>query len=94
MGARETYAASVKTANDSKLSTAAAAVTTHQVTIDAANSVVGYNHQTGNNVTLRAAVAAANKAKLDAIAAAETAKQAAIEKARDTLRDSGDKAPS
>jgi hypothetical protein len=89
--ARTDYATSVAAAEATKLASRASAITTHQVTIDAALSVVGYNHQTGNNATLRAAVASANAAKLEAVQNAEKAKQASIEAARITLRDTGDR---
>ena len=93
MTARDTFVSSVAAAEAAKASTKAAAITTHQVTIDAANSVVGYNHATGNNTALRAATAAANAAKLEAFANAEKAKQASVAVAKDVLRSTGDKGP-
>ena len=83
---RTTYEASVISAGPAKLATIATAITAHQTSIDAANSVVGYNLQTGNNATLRSTVATANAAKLEAFANAEKAKQASIAAAKEALR--------
>jgi hypothetical protein len=60
------------------------------VTVDAANSVVGYNNVSGNNGALISATKAAGAAKLASIYNAEVAKQAAVALARDTLRATGD----
>jgi hypothetical protein len=91
---RTTYEASVISAGPAKLATVATAITAHQTAIDAANSVVGYNLQTGNNATLRSTVATANAAKLEAFANAEKTRQASLAAARDTLRSAGgDNAP-
>ena len=54
---------SVVSAGAAKAATVSAAALTAQVTIDAANSVVGYNLQSGSFATLAAAVAAADLAK-------------------------------
>jgi hypothetical protein len=62
---------------------------THQTSCDAANSVVGYNLQTGNNATLVSTVKTANIAKLEALANAEKTRQASIAAARETLKNAG-----
>jgi hypothetical protein len=89
MSNRDTYIASLKTAAQTKRDAVAAAVTTKQVTIDAARSVTGYTTQTGSQATLDAAIKTANQGFWDSSFAAEQAKQAAIAVARDTLRNAG-----
>jgi hypothetical protein len=93
MTARDTFTTSVKTAIATKAATVHIAEMTKQTTIDASKSVVGYTTQAGNYANLASAVKTANQAKLDAVYAAEVARQSAVDVARDTLRDSGDKAP-
>ena len=91
---RSTYEAAVVAAGPAKLAAVAAAITTHQTTIDAVNSVVGYNNINGNNALLTSTSKTAAAAKLEAYANAEKAKQAAVAIARDTLRTAGgDNAP-
>jgi predicted component of type VI protein secretion system len=60
MTARDTFNASVASAEKSKLNTIAAAETTRQATVDISNSFVGYNLQTGTFSSYQAAVTAAN----------------------------------
>jgi hypothetical protein len=84
--AQETYRASVASAHASRDRAVAAAETQRQATVDASNSFVGYNLQTGNYANFVAAVNTANAAKLKALNDAEVAKQAAIAVARETLR--------
>jgi hypothetical protein len=86
MTARDTYNASVKTAAATQIATLIAAEATKQTTIDASNSVAGYNLQTGNYANFNAAMIAANKARWKATFDAEHAKQVAIGAARDLLR--------
>lgn len=93
MTARDTYIASVKTAAVTKAATDATNIMTAQVTIDASNTVVGYNLQTGNNANLLAAQRTAIAQLAINRAAAEQAKQAAITVARDVLKNTGDTAP-
>ena len=93
MTSRDTYNSSVKSAVAAKTATITANQTTAQETINANGVNVGYTLQTGNYANFAAGVKAANQAKRDADFAAEQTKQAAIMVARDTLRDSGDKAP-
>jgi hypothetical protein len=93
MTARDTFNASVASAEKSKLNTIAAAETTRQATVDISNSFVGYNLQTGTFSSYQAAVTAANNAKIAALAAAEAAKQSAVAVARHTLQSTGDVNP-
>jgi hypothetical protein len=86
VSSHSTYESSVQSAGATQLATVATAITTHQTSIDAASSVVGYNLQTGNNATLRSTVATANAAKLEAFANAEKTKQASLAAAREALR--------
>ena len=90
MTARDTFNASVASAQKTANATEQNNVQTAQVTIDAANTVVGYNLQTGNNANLIAATKKANAALTAARTAEEQAKQASITVARDALRSSGD----
>jgi hypothetical protein len=92
MTARTDYSSSISTAESTKTNSIAAANAAHRATIDAALTTVGYRTETGDNVALRAAVTAANIAKLEALALAERVKQQAVAKAKDTLRDTGDRA--
>jgi hypothetical protein len=92
MTARETYNSSVKSAALTQLATVIAAETTKQCLIDGSNSVVGYTTSAGNYGNLAAAIKSANAAKLATVYAAEVVKQAATMVARDSLRDSGDRA--
>jgi len=94
MSARDTFNASVKSAGQTQVATVITAETTKQEAINASGVNVGYNLQTGNYANFAAAVKNANAAKYASLLAAEHAKQVAINIARDTLRDSGDKAPS
>ena len=89
MTARTTYEAAVSSAATTKAATVAAAELTHQTTIDANNSVVGYLPNGGNYGNLASAVKTANAAKLASIYNAEVAKQASFAAARDTLRNAG-----
>lgn len=89
MSARDTYNATIAAAALAHAAARAAAFTVHQTTIDASNSVVGYNLQSGNYANLLSSVKTANAAKLEAFAAAERAKQASHAAARDTLRATG-----
>ncbi len=93
MTARDTYAASLATAEAAKIATLISAETTRQTTIDAQLSVVGYHPgvSTSSSASLESAVAAANKARWAATFNSEHAKQVAINIARDTLRDGGDR---
>jgi hypothetical protein len=93
MSARDTYNASIASANSSKTVALNVAAMVAQTTIDAALTVVGYTQQTGNYAALAAAVAASNLAKSVAVYAAEVAKQAAHDLARETLRATGDLGP-
>ena len=84
---QETMRNSIKTAENSKKSTAAAAVTTYQTTIEASNTAAGYRIGFPTNAaTYTAAVATANQALRDARYAAEMTKQCAVEVAKDILR--------
>jgi hypothetical protein len=93
MTSRTTYEASVKSAAATKISTELANEMTRQTTIDASNSVAGYNLQTGNYANLAAAHATARKQAVVNGLAAEAARQIAISNARDTLRATGDVGP-
>jgi hypothetical protein len=93
MTSRDTWRSSVSSAEATKVATLINAEMTKQVTIDANKSVVGYTLQTGNYANFASAVASANQARWLATFNAEHAKQVAINAARDTLRDSGDRAP-
>jgi hypothetical protein len=84
-----TFESSVAAAETVKLGTFASTETVHQTSKDAANSVVGYNLQTGNNATLVSTVKTANLAKLEALNNAEKTKQASIAAARETLKNAG-----
>jgi hypothetical protein len=89
MSSRDTLNSTVSTAGKTQAAAVLSAVQVAQTTIDAANSVVGYNNVNGSYGNLAAAVKTANLAKANAIFAAEQAKQASIAVARDTLRSAG-----
>jgi hypothetical protein len=93
MSNRDTYAVSVKAAAPVKTATLTTNQTTAQETINASGVNVGYTLQSGNYANLASAVKSANQAKRDADFTAEQTKQAALMVARDTLRDTGDRAP-
>lgn len=84
-----TFEASSKTAGPTQLASVVAAEQTHQTSIDAVNSVVGYNNVSGNNALLTSTTITANIAKLEALANAEKSKQAALAAARETLKNAG-----
>jgi hypothetical protein len=93
MTARDVYIASVKSAAATKVSTELTNEVTRQTTVDANNSVVGYNLQSGNYANFAASHATARKQAVVNGLAAEAARQIAISTAKDLLRDSGDKGP-
>lgn len=93
MTARTTFETAVKSASQAQIAALTTAEMTRQATIDASNSVVGYNTISGNYGAFAAAVKAANAAKIAAVTAAEQARQATITAARDTLKTSGDVGP-
>jgi hypothetical protein len=93
MTARDVYIASVKSAAATKVSTELTNEVTRQTTVDANNSVVGYNLQSGNYANFAASHATARKQAAVNGLAAEAARQIAISTAKDLLRDSGDKGP-
>jgi hypothetical protein len=93
MTARDVYIASVKSAAATKVSTELTNEVTRQTTVDANNSVVGYNLQSGNYANFAASHATARKQAVVNGLAAEAARQIAISTAKDVLRDSGDKGP-
>jgi hypothetical protein len=80
------YETTVASAGKTQLATVASTETTHQTSVDAANSVVGYNNVSGNNATLVSTTITANIAKLEALANAEKSKQASVAAARELLR--------
>jgi hypothetical protein len=91
MSNRDTFNASIKTAGATKLASDLTNEVARQTTIDAQRA--GYTLQTGSYSALKAAYDSAAKAKIAADIAAEAAKNASIMVARDTLRDTGDRAP-
>jgi hypothetical protein len=93
MTARSVYEAAVKAAAATKVATEIMNETVRQTTIDASNTVAGYNLQTGSYANLKAAHVAAAAKALSAGIAAEAARQIAITNARDTLRATGDVGP-
>lgn len=93
MTARDTYQTTVKATGPTKTATITANQTTAQETINANGVNVGYTTQSGNYANFATGVKNANQAKRDADFKAEHDRQVAINVARDTLRDSGDKAP-
>jgi hypothetical protein len=93
MTARDSYVSSAKSAEATKLATIGAAETTKQEAINASGVNVGYTLQSGNYSNFAAAIAAANAAKAASLYAAEVSRQAALAVARDTLRTTGDLAP-
>lgn len=82
-GAFET---SVKNSGPVQLATVATAETTKQTSIDAANSVVGYNLQTGNNATLVSTTITAALTLAETRNTAEKIKQASVAAAKEALR--------
>ena len=62
---------------------------THQTSIDAVNSVVGYNNVSGNNALLTSTTITANIAKLEALANAEKRTGCVLAAARETLKNAG-----
>jgi hypothetical protein len=93
MSNRDTFNSSVKTAAATEVATKLTNAGTQQETINQSGVNVGYTLQSGNYANLKTAVDNARKAKIAADLAAEAAKNASIMLARDTLRDSGDRAP-
>jgi hypothetical protein len=81
-----TFETSVASAEATKIGTTASTEVTHQTSIDAKLSVIGYNNVSGNNANLVTAVVNANVAKLEALANAEKQKQRAVADAREALR--------
>jgi hypothetical protein len=81
-----TFETSVASAEATKIGTIASAEGTHQTSIDAKLSVIGYNNVSGNYANLLTAVTNANATKLEALANAEKAKQRAVADAREALR--------
>jgi hypothetical protein len=71
------------------LASSVSAEQARMVTVDAVNSVVGYNNVSGNNALLVSTTITANIAKLEALANAEKTKQASIAAARETLKNAG-----
>ena len=88
MSRRESFNTSVVSAAATKAATVSAAPLTAQVTIDAANSVIGYNLQAANTPP-SLPLLPPPFAKANSLFAAEQAKQAAVAVARDTLRKAG-----
>jgi hypothetical protein len=87
--AHTTFEASHAAASATFLDTVTRSVlVTHQTTIDAANSVVGLQLQSGNSAFVTT-VKAANVAKLEALANAEKTRQTAIANAREVLKNAG-----
>ena len=93
MTARETYNASLITANKAVVATGIAHASSEQATRDASASVAGYTTQTGTFSSLDSATRNANAARFNNWLAREQTKQASIAAAKDTLRDAGDRAP-
>ena len=89
MTARDTYIASVKTGENSKVATNIANANTAQETIN----VTGVNPARGASAALIAAVNSSNAAYAAARLNAEMVKQVAIQAAKDTLRAGGDVHP-
>ena len=93
MSSRDTFTSSVKSAAATQVASVTAAQGAFQETINQSGCNVGYNLQTGTYATFAAAVKAANLARLVAVNAAEAARQGTIAVARDTLKATGDVAP-
>lgn len=87
----DTFHASVKSADDTKRSTLAAAATTAITTVNVGGVDAGYRLGFPTNAaTYTAAVVSANAALATSRAAAEQARQVSIAAAKDTLRSQGE----
>jgi hypothetical protein len=84
-----TFESSCKTAGTTQAASVVAAEQVRQVSIDAVNSVVGYNNVSGNNALLVSTTITANIAKLEALANAEKTRQASTAAAREILKNAG-----
>ena len=93
MSSRDNYNSAVKTAVTTQVASAISAESAKQEAINASGCNVGYNLQTGNYANFAAGVKAANTARVATLNAAEAVKQTAITAARDTLKATGDLAP-
>jgi hypothetical protein len=93
MTARDTYAASVKSAAATKIATLTANETAKQESINGSGCNVGYNTINGNYTNFNNAMQAAIVAKRNADYAAEVVRQAAADAAREALRAVADYGP-
>jgi hypothetical protein len=93
MTARDTYNASVVSANTAVVATGISNAVAEQETINAKGVNVGYTTQTGTFANLDSATKTANALRLSNAFAREKAKQSSIAAARDTLRNAGDYGP-
>jgi hypothetical protein len=90
---RSTYESSVRATAAVLTNSENANVAAYQTTIDASNSVVGYNLQTGNNAALVSAMKSATAALAVARQAERWAQMASIDQAKNTLTATGDVGP-
>ena len=93
MTSRDTYNTTVLNAGTTKTASLTNNQLVHQEAINAVGVNVGTNPQLGCSNSQIASIKAAAKAKIVADTLAEMTKQVTINVAKDTLRDSGDKAP-